>query len=193
MVLQTRTKQAEDGTFYEWQKPRGTTNSTAGPAGGRDPDDSPNACIDPAQKTMALPSAVRHTQAAGVVDTFGDGERIRGRVYSTDRENAFTFLLVTRVEWATQGFVWDLEGGPRVAGSCAEAADFRGGSPAGPRDAAAWRRLCAAEALGDAALLPSAQSATDHPFYRTRDRVRVVFWALRLLESVGCVGARTQV
>ena len=155
VVLQTRTKQAEDGSFYEWQKPRGTTNSTAGPAGGRDLEDSPNACIDPSQKSMALPSAVRHAQAAGVVDGFGDGKRVRGRVYSTDRENAFTFLLVTRVEWATQGFVWDLEGGPRVEGSCAEAADFRGGPPAGPRDAAEWRRRCALEALGDPALLPA--------------------------------------
>ena len=164
VVLQTRTRQAEDGTFHEWQKPRGTTNSTAGPSGGRDTDDSPNACIDSSQKSMALPSAVRHAQAAGVVDAFGDGAAIRGRVYSTDRENAFTFLMVTRVEWATQGFVWDLPGGPRVEGACAEAADFRGGPPAGPRDAAAWRRLCAAEALGDAALLPRAPAVGEPPF-----------------------------
>ena len=117
VVLQSRFKQAEDGTFFEWDKPRATTNSSYGPEleealsaqGGssRPTMDSPNAGLAAEQTTTAMPSAQRHGAEAAIVDSFGSEGGIPGGAYSTDRTNAFSFLPTDRAEWWLQGFVWD--------------------------------------------------------------------------------------
>jgi hypothetical protein len=117
VVLQSRFKQAEDGTFFEWDKPRATTNSSFGPeleealcarrGMGRLPMDSPNAGLSTVQTTTAMPTAQRHGAEAAVVDAFGSDGGVHGGAYSTDRTNAFSFLPTDRAEWWLQGFVWD--------------------------------------------------------------------------------------
>ena len=79
---------------------------------------------------MSLPTALRHAQAAACVDSAGDGQQVRGGVYSTDRSNAFSYLLAARSDWWLMGFFWDPPRASRRQGragssAAAGAADVR--------------------------------------------------------------------
>ena len=129
VVLTSKTKQAEDGSWYEAVKARVTSNSSKGTP--LDEEDSPNGGVRGEQSTLNLPTHTRHGEAAGVVDEYGDGDRIRGATYSIDGEAAFRFLLNQRAEWYLEGFVWDippLEGGPEVFGAWLDVRGWFGGA-----------------------------------------------------------------
>ena len=113
VVFQRRPKQADDGTFFEYDKARVTTDGsfavpgTASADGPAVDDASPNAGVPPEQRTMGLPTAQRHGTALAIVDSAGNGRDVRGAAYSTDRTNAFSYLMTTRGDWRLQGFIWD--------------------------------------------------------------------------------------
>ena len=136
VVYQRRHKEQADGTFKEVAKARVTTNGSFSVLGGltadgEEVDDaSPNAGIPSAERTMSLPTALRHAQAAACVDSAGDGQQVRGGVYSTDRSNAFSYLLAARGDWWLMGFFWDPPRASRRQGragssAAAGAADVR--------------------------------------------------------------------
>ena len=113
VVYQRRHKEQSDGSFKEVAKARVTTNGSFSVTGGvaadgEEVDDaSPNAGIPSAERTMSLPTALRHAQAAACVDAAGDGQQVRGGTYSTDRSNAFSYLMGARGDWWLMGFFWD--------------------------------------------------------------------------------------
>ena len=112
MVFQQKLKQTDAGGFIEVPKARVTTNGSYSipyEAPGEEWDDtSPNAGIPAEERSMSMPTALRHGHAAAVIDSAGDGQGIRGATYSTDRSNAFSAMLNTRVEWYLAGFFWDM-------------------------------------------------------------------------------------
>ena len=124
VVITSKTKRAEDGSWYEGVKARVTTNSSMGTP--LDDEDSPNGGVRGEQSSLNMPTHTRHGEAGGVVDEFGDGDEIRGALYSIDGESAFRFLLIQRGEWYLEGFVWDLPLPPTAAHVFGGWLDIRG-------------------------------------------------------------------